>query len=102
MDNAICRIGRMRLISIALFLSMIAKTAPAASDPLRDSRQCVVVVASDWSSTTGTLRAFERTSATGDWKIRWNALPVVLGKSGLGSGPGLVDATRRAGPRQIQ
>jgi L,D-peptidoglycan transpeptidase YkuD (ErfK/YbiS/YcfS/YnhG family) len=92
----------MRLISIALFLSMIAKTAPAASDPLRDSRQCVVVRALDWSSTTATLHAFARTSTSGDWKMRGNALPVVLGKSGLGWGLGLVDARRRAGPRKIE
>jgi L,D-peptidoglycan transpeptidase YkuD (ErfK/YbiS/YcfS/YnhG family) len=92
----------MRLISIALFLSMIAKTAPAASDPLRDSRQCVVVLAPDWSSTTGTLQAFARTSTTSDWKMRGNTIPVVLGKSGLGWGLGLVDARTRAGPRKIE
>ena len=92
----------MRLISIALFLSMIAKTAPAASDPLRDSRQCVVVLAPDWSSTTGTLHAFARTSTTSDWKMRGDAIPVVLGKSGLGWGLGLVDAKRRPGPRKIE
>lgn len=92
----------MRLICISLFLSMIAKTAPAASDPLRDSRQCIVVLARDWSSMTGTLHAFARTSTTGDWKMRGDALPVVLGKSGLGWGLGLVDARRRAGPRKIE
>jgi len=92
----------MRLISIALFLSMIAKTAPAAFDSLRNSRQCLVVVASDWGSTTGTLRAFERANATGAWKMRGNAIPVVLGKNGLGWGLGLVDAKRRAGPRKIE
>ncbi len=92
----------MRLIFIALFLSMIAKTAPAASDPLRDSRQCVVVLAPDWRSTTGTLHAFARTSSTGDWKMRGHARPVVLGKSGLGWGLGLVDAKRRAGPRKVE
>jgi D-alanyl-D-alanine dipeptidase len=92
----------MRLISIALFLSMIAKTAPAASDPLRDSRQCVLVVAPTWSSTTGTLHAFERTSTTADWKARGNAISVVLGKNGLGWGLGLLDAKGRAGPRKIE
>ena len=76
--------------------------APAASNPLRDSRQCVVVVAPDWSSTTGTLHAFERASATGAWKMRGDAIPVVLGKSGLGWGLGLVDAKRRAGPRKVE
>ncbi len=77
-------------------------TAPAASDPLRNSRQCVVVVAPEWSSTTGTLHAFERASTTGDWKMRGKAIPVVLGKNGLGWGLGLVDANKRAGPRKIE
>ena len=90
--------GRMRLISLALFLLLLPMTAPAAPD----SRQCVLVVAPGWSSTTGTLRAFERASATGDWKMRGNAIPVVLGKNGLGWGLGLVDAKRRTGPRKTE
>jgi len=77
-------------------------TALPASDTLRDSRQCVVVVAPTWSSTTGTLHAFARTSTTGDWKMRGNAVPVVLGKNGLGWGLGLIDAKKRAGPHKIE
>jgi L,D-peptidoglycan transpeptidase YkuD (ErfK/YbiS/YcfS/YnhG family) len=101
-DDALSPIGSMRLISLSLFLLMVPMTAPAASDPLRNSRQCVVVVAPDWNSATGTLHAFERASATGDWKMRGNAIPVVLGKNGLGWGSGLVDTKRPAGPRKIE
>jgi L,D-peptidoglycan transpeptidase YkuD (ErfK/YbiS/YcfS/YnhG family) len=90
----------MRLICISLFLSMIA--IATGTDPLRYSRQCLVVVAPTWNSKTALLRAFARTSTTGDWKMRGDALPVVLGKSGLGWGLGLVDARRRAGPRKIE
>lgn len=92
----------MQLISISLSLLMVATTAQAASDPLRDSRQCVLVLAPNWSSTTGMLHAFERASTIGDWKMRRNAIPVVLGKNGLGWGLGLVDAKRRAGPHKIE
>lgn len=77
-------------------------TATAASDPLRDSRQCLLVLAPNWSSTTGVLRAFERASTTGDWKMRGDTVPVVLGKNGLGWGLGLIDAKSRAGPRKIE
>jgi L,D-peptidoglycan transpeptidase YkuD (ErfK/YbiS/YcfS/YnhG family) len=92
----------MRLISISLSLWMVAMPAPAASDPLRDCRQCLLVAAPNWSSTTGTLHAFERTTTTGDWKMRRNAIPVVLGKNGLGWGLGVVDAKNHAGPRKIE
>lgn len=81
---------------------MVATTAPAASDPLRDSRQCVLVLAPNWSSTTGILRAFERASTTGDWKMRRNAIPVVLGKNGLGWGRGLLQLKNEAGPRKVE
>jgi L,D-peptidoglycan transpeptidase YkuD (ErfK/YbiS/YcfS/YnhG family) len=90
----------MRLICVSLFLSMIA--IATGTDPLRYSRQCLVVVAPTWNSKTALLRAFARTSTTGDWKMRGDALPVVLGKSGLGWGLGLVGARRRAGPRKIE
>ena len=73
-----------------------------AADPLRHSQQCLVIVAPAWNSKTALLRAFERTSATGDWKMRRKAIPVALGKNGLGWGLGLVDAKRRAGPRKIE
>ncbi len=73
-----------------------------AADPLRHSQQCLVVVAPAWNSKTALLRAFERTSPAGDWKMEGNALPVVLGKNGLGWGLGLVDAQRLAGPRKIE
>jgi len=69
---------------------------------MRDSRQCVLVLAPNWSSTTGILQTLERTSTAGDWKVRGNAIPVVLGKNGLGWGLGLVDAKSHAGPRKIE
>jgi L,D-peptidoglycan transpeptidase YkuD (ErfK/YbiS/YcfS/YnhG family) len=92
----------MRRISFSLLLLMVAMTAPAASNPLRDSRQCVLIVAPNWSSTTGMLRSFERASTIGEWKMRRKAIPVVLGKNGLGWGLGLVDAKGLAGPRKIE
>jgi L,D-peptidoglycan transpeptidase YkuD (ErfK/YbiS/YcfS/YnhG family) len=90
----------MRLICISLFFCMVA--AATAADPLRHSQQCLVVVAPAWNSKTALLHAFERASTTGDWKMRGNAIPVVLGKNGLGWGLGLVDAKRRAGPRKVE
>jgi L,D-peptidoglycan transpeptidase YkuD (ErfK/YbiS/YcfS/YnhG family) len=75
--------------------------ALAARDSLRNSRQCLVVVAKEWNSTTGVLRAFERARTDGEWKLRDSEVPVVLGKKGLGWGLGLVDA-EGGGPRKIE
>jgi L,D-peptidoglycan transpeptidase YkuD (ErfK/YbiS/YcfS/YnhG family) len=91
----------MRLISTSLLLVLGAISAPAA-DPLRGSRQCVVVIAKNWNSTTGVLRAFERTSAGSEWKIRGGEIPVVLGKNGLAWGRGLFGTNHGAGPRKIE
>ena len=92
----------MRLILSFLLLAMVTMRAPAASDPLRNSRQYILVLAPNWSSTTGTLRAFERARATSTWKMRGNAIPVVLGKKGLAWGRGLFGTNNGPGPRKIE
>jgi D-alanyl-D-alanine dipeptidase len=91
----------MRFIPASFLLFLAAITASAGPDPLRNSTQCLVVIASDWNSTTGVLRTFERASAEAVWKIRGTDIPVGLGKNGLGWGLGLADA-KSDGPRKIE
>jgi zinc D-Ala-D-Ala dipeptidase len=91
----------MRPILIWLLVFTVALTAPAAPDPVRASRQCLLVLAPNWNSTTGSLRAFERATATSGWKLRGNAIPVVLGKNGLGWGRGLIEM-KTDGPRKTE
>jgi len=62
----------------------------AGTRELDRSRQCVVVLTDNWASTTGVMHAFERGGATAHWKERGPGYPVVLGKSGLGQGRGLI------------
>jgi D-alanyl-D-alanine dipeptidase len=81
----------MRLVASLLFV-MASSALTGAPNPLGTSRQCLVVVAENWDATTAVLRAFERTAAGGDWKMRGRVVPVVLGKKGLGWGLGLVPA----------
>jgi D-alanyl-D-alanine dipeptidase len=80
-----------------LHLLVLATAAPATgwavANPLRRSHQCLEVVAANWDSTTGVLRAFERVNKNGPWKAYGRAIPVVLGKKGLAWGRGLVNAT---------
>ena len=63
----------------------------AATNPLRQSRQCLVVVSRDWNAKTGVLRAFERTGPRGVWRPHGSAIPVVLGKKGMAWGRGLTE-----------
>jgi L,D-peptidoglycan transpeptidase YkuD (ErfK/YbiS/YcfS/YnhG family) len=49
-----------------------------------------VVLANNWTSTTGMMRAFEREGVAAPWKERGPGIAVVLGKNGLGQGRGIV------------
>jgi D-alanyl-D-alanine dipeptidase len=81
----------MRLVPFSLLLLLAARAIGfAAQNPVGNSDQCLVVMAKDWESPTGVLRAFEGTD-----------IPVVLGKKGLGWGAGLVDP-RGEGPRKVE
>jgi D-alanyl-D-alanine dipeptidase len=94
---------RPRWLSLFLLALIVpAAIAPAATNPLRRSRQCIVVVAPNWNSPAGVLRAFERADASGAWKMRGREIPVVLGKRGLGWGLGVVNADPGAKPRKIE
>lgn len=73
-------------------------TGQAATRELDRSLQCLVVMTEDWTSTTGVMRSFERNGATDKWKERHSALPVVVGKKGLGLGRGLVRLNLRGAP----
>jgi L,D-peptidoglycan transpeptidase YkuD (ErfK/YbiS/YcfS/YnhG family) len=91
---------RFRWFPFLLVALIAPKVAMAVTNPLQRSRQCVVVVASNWNSTTGVLQAFERTNINGPWKMRRVAVPVVLGKKGLGWGSGVTKADLGVGPRK--
>ncbi len=72
----------------------------AASRELDKSHQCLVVLADNWTSTTGVLHAFERDKATAAWKERGPGVAVVLGKNGLGQGRGLVNLGFKGAPKK--
>ncbi len=64
------------------------------------SRQLVVVTTRDWDAVGGTLRRFERGGARGSWAQVGADVPVVVGRTGLAWGVGLVAAGGRDGPRK--
>jgi zinc D-Ala-D-Ala dipeptidase len=68
-----------------------AQRRPAkAQTPLARSRQLIVVTTPDWNSVQGTLRRFERAGARDEWRQAGDSFAVVVGRSGLGWGEGVV------------
>jgi D-alanyl-D-alanine dipeptidase len=75
---------RLRLLLlVSLFLSM---SLPAAEPSPDASRQCILVLARDWSSTSGTFRWLERSAAAQPWHVVRGPTPVLLGRHGLAPG----------------
>ena len=69
--------------------------------PLTGCRQILRVLAPDWASTNGELQRFTRTTPDSDWLPVGEAIPVSLGRGGLGWGLGLHSASED-GPRKTE
>src|SRR5947209_1472845 len=66
------------------------KTRRAKSaSPLSRSRQLVLVTTRDWDAVQGTLRRFERKNEKAEWHGVGDAIPIVVGRGGMGWGAGL-------------
>ena len=59
-----------------------------------------MVTTRDWDAVGGTLRRFERRRAAGAWSQAGGDVPVVVGRTGLAWGAGLVPAGAGAGPQK--
>jgi D-alanyl-D-alanine dipeptidase len=55
------------------------------------AEQLVVVTTPDWTSTTGTMRRFERVASTSEWRPIDSPTPVVVGRTGIAWGIGFDD-----------
>lgn len=64
--------------------------------PLAGARQLVVVVTPDWNATSGTLRRYARPDASSAWQPDGDAIPIVVGRTGLAWG----DETLRTAANQ--
>lgn len=65
-------------------LAQVKKPEPTpVKIPFAESKQAVVVTTANWTATQGTARLFERRSLRSAWKQKGDALPVVVGRSGL-------------------
>ena len=84
---------RALLLSLLFLVGLPAVAQPrmAPRTPVipPEARQLVLVVTPDWPTTSGSLRRFERDGAETAWREVGEAVPVVVGRSGLGWGRGL-------------
>ena len=89
------------LLALSLVLPVFVKATdsspPGVPPPIRSARQCLLVTAADWSSTTGSLVLLEKTKAGAPWRVHGGPHPVMLGKTGVAWGRGVV-AFDRPGP----
>ncbi|WP_414648878.1 L,D-transpeptidase family protein [Dokdonella sp.] len=85
--NHVLRVGLMFVL--AGMVALIAPLANATTDAeiVAGSKQMIVVIAPDWSSSKASLRRFARQG--GEWQALSAAQPVVIGKSGSAWGLGL-------------
>lgn len=75
-------------------------TAPTADSPLTGSRQLLLVVADEWTSTAARLRRFARTALGAEWAPVGEAFAVSLGQCGLAWGIGLHRAVGADAPQK--
>lgn len=86
---------------ILVVASARSATIRGASAELERSRQCVLVLTNDWISARGQLQAFQRTDP-GEWKRNGSDFAVVLGRNGLGQGPGLIQLKIDSAPNKAE
>ncbi len=87
----------LKLIFSTLCIAAAGSLA-AEDSPIRDSRQCLLVIAENWQAQTAALYAFERDDTASQWRQRGAKIPVVVGKSGLAWGRGTADVSTLRGP----
>jgi D-alanyl-D-alanine dipeptidase len=72
------------------FAVSAAQAGAANRDPFVGSTQLIVVVTSNWGAVEGQLQRFERMHES--WRPLGEPIPIVVGRSGMGWGIGLVAA----------
>jgi hypothetical protein len=80
-------------LCLAILLHALSFPAGARDhDPIHSSTQLLVVTTSDWEAVDGRLQRYHRAAPGKPWQPVGEAVPVVIGKKGLGWGSGIVPA----------
>jgi D-alanyl-D-alanine dipeptidase len=94
----------MRLASLSLTLLLaFCATAPAVAppSPLSTSRQLILVTTPDWNAVDGTMQRYER-QGDREWQPAGPPVPIVVGRTGLAWGKGVVSTVAFHGPRKVE
>jgi L,D-peptidoglycan transpeptidase YkuD (ErfK/YbiS/YcfS/YnhG family) len=77
------------ILEILLMQPSARNTWCSGDDPLRDSRQVLIVSTADWDSAGGVMQRYERTAPGEEWTPVGNPIAVVVGRNGMAWGRGL-------------
>ena len=88
----------MPLRWIAVLGLALPTALPAQPAPLARARQLIVVTTRGWNDVPGTLQRYERKHARASWRAVGTAVPIVVGKHGLGWGRGVNAPVKGDGP----
>lgn len=83
---------------LAAFALTLPLALPAQQTPLANARQLIVVTTRGWNDVPGTLQRYERTDVRARWQAVGAAVPIVVGRNGLGWGRGVNAPVQRDGP----
>jgi D-alanyl-D-alanine dipeptidase len=86
------------IVSVALGVALANTAQSQQAKPLASSDQALVVTTADWSAVDGTLQRYERVQGSRHWKAVGDPVAIVVGKTGLAWGRGVV-ATDQPGVR---
>src|SRR5213593_3399990 len=78
---------------LTLLFACQPRTAVLTSAGIDASQQLVMVVTSNWTSTTGTMTRFERATPTSVWNRLEAPIPLVVGRTGIAWGVGFDDVS---------
>ena len=78
---------------LTLLFACQPRTAVLPSAGIDASQQLVMVVTSNWTSTTGTMTRFERATPTSVWNRLEAPIPLVVGRTGIAWGVGFDDVS---------
>jgi zinc D-Ala-D-Ala dipeptidase len=101
LSNRARRMNRLRLALIVLLpgVGCQPQTRISPHALIDPAEQLVVVTTPGWTSTSGSMRRFERTSATAEWQPVAQSVPVVVGRTGIAWGVGF-DGVSIEGPHK--
>lgn len=81
------------VLGLALPMALLAQQAPLAK-----AQQLIVVTTRGWNEVPGTLQRYERKDVRASWQAVGTAVPIVVGKNGLGWGRGVNAPVKGDGP----